>query len=139
MAGKPDKGLRKPPSGMKVLLDANFLLIPGKFKVDVFREMQMFGRPEPYTLDLVVKELGEIARKGGRDSRHAHMGLFLIDSRGVEILKSARGKGTDREIERIANEGGFMVCTQDRELIKRLRKKGIGVISLRQGKYLVKI
>ena len=123
---------------MKVLMDANFLMIPGKFRVDVFSEMRMFGKPEPYTLDLVVKELEKIARSGGQDSKHAHMGLFLLDSRGVETIKS-RGKDTDGEIERIAKEGRFVVCTQDRALISRLRKKRVGVISLRQRKYLVKI
>jgi len=123
---------------MKVLLDSNFLLIPGKFRVDVFREMRVFGKPEPHTLDLVIKELEEIAKKQGRDARYAHLGLFLIDSRGVNIIK-AKGRNTDREIEKVAKEGGFIVCTQDRELIKKLRKKGIRVISLRQRKYLVKI
>ena len=123
---------------MKVLLDSNFLLIPSKFRVDVFKELEIFGKPEPYTLDLVVREMEKIATKKGQDSRHAHMGLFLIDSKGVEIIK-AKGRNTDNELERIGKEGGFIVCTQDRELIKRLRKKGIGVISLRQSKYLVKI
>jgi rRNA-processing protein FCF1 len=123
---------------MKVLMDANFLMIPGMFKVDVFREMQMFGNPEPYTLDLVVKELESVARARGQDSRHAHMGLFLLDSKGVKVIK-ARGSDTDSEIQRIAKEGNFVVCTQDRELIKKLRKKGTGIITLRQMKYLIKI
>jgi rRNA-processing protein FCF1 len=123
---------------MKVLIDANFLLIPGKFKVDIFQELQMFGKPELFILDKVVKELEGIAKKPGQDSRHAHMGLFLIDSKGIDIIKSGR-YSTDKEIERIAKKGDFIVCTQDRALIKNLRKKGIGVISLRQRKYLVKI
>jgi rRNA-processing protein FCF1 len=123
---------------MKVLLDSNFLMVPGKFRVDIFREMEMFGKPEPHTLNLVVKELEKIAGRKGNDSRHAHMGLFLLDSKGVKVIK-ARGRNTDREIERLAREQGFVVCTQDRELIKRLRKEKVGVISLRQGKYLVKI
>lgn len=123
---------------MKVLLDSNFLLIPGRFRVDVFKELQLFGRPEPYTLDLVVKEIEGIAKKPGRDAKYAHMGLFLLDSKGVNIIKT-KARNTDREIERIAKEEGFIVCTQDRELIKRLRKKGVRIISLRQRKYLVKM
>ena len=122
---------------MKVLLDSNFLLIPGKFKVDVFKEMRIFGRPEPFTLDLVVKELEKIAKEGGRDSKNAHMGLFLLDSRGVQILKT-KGRNTDKELERIAKQEGYVVCTQDRALIKILRKAGVRVISLRQRKYLVR-
>jgi len=48
---------------MKLILDANFLIIPGKFKVDVFKELRMFGNPEPFTLDLVVKELVKEERR----------------------------------------------------------------------------
>jgi rRNA-processing protein FCF1 len=44
---------------MKFLLDANFLMIPGKFRVDVFKELEKFGKPDLYTLDLVVKELSK--------------------------------------------------------------------------------
>lgn len=122
---------------MKVLLDANFFLIPGKFKVDVFREMRIFGRPEPCTIDLVVREVEKIAKEGGRDSKHAHLGLFLIDKEGVEIIK-ARGRDADKAIEKVAKEQKLVVCTQDRALAKRLRKDGVKVISLRQRKYLVK-
>jgi len=124
---------------MKVLMDANFLLIPGKFKVDVFEEIKVFGNPEFFTLDKVVKEIEKIAKEGGRDSKHAHMALFFIDSKGVNVVKSKPRKRTDDELLRIAKEGDFIVCTQDRELIKKLRKKSVEVISLRQRKYLVKI
>lgn len=124
--------------GMRVLLDANFLMIPGKFKVDVFRELQMFGRPELFTLDKVVKELEKIARDRSQDSTHARMGLFLIDSRGINIVRSRSGS-TDKELGRIGKDGDYTVCTQDRALIKILRKMGVKVISLRQRKYLVRI
>jgi rRNA-processing protein FCF1 len=30
---------------MRFLLDANFLLIPGRFRVDIFRELEQFGKP----------------------------------------------------------------------------------------------
>ena len=42
---------------MKFLLDTNFLMIPGKFKVDVFSELEKFGKPELYTVSAVVREL----------------------------------------------------------------------------------
>ena len=124
--------------GMKVLLDANFLMIPGKFKVDVFQELQMFGRPELFTLDKVIKELEKIARDRSQDSMHARMGLFLVDSKGISVIKSKSGS-TDKELGRIAKAGDYVVCTQDRELIKILRKMSVKVISLRQRKYLIRI
>ncbi len=116
---------------MKFLLDANFLTIPGQFKVDVFRELEEFGKPELYTLNLVVKELEKLK------SRHARLALGLVKKEGVKILFS-KTSNTDREIVRIASKGGFVVCTQDKKLIEKLKKKGISVVSLRQKRLLIK-
>lgn len=123
---------------MRFLLDTNFLLIPGKFKVDVFRELEDFGNPELFTIDLVVGELRALASGKGSDSSHARLALDLIKTKSLGILEST-GKDTDSEIERIASEGGLSVCTQDRGLQKRLRKEGITVIFLRQKRMLARL
>ncbi len=123
---------------MKFLLDTNFLLIPGKFKVDVFRELEAFGRPELFTLDLVVSELGRLASGAGRDASHARLALDLLEKKSVQVLE-ARGKDADMELERIASEQDFAVCTQDRALQKRLRKEDVTVIFLRQKKVLARL
>lgn len=115
---------------MKFLLDTNFLLIPLKFKVDVFSELEEFGKPELYILDLVLKELEKI--------KTGPFALEFIKKKKVKILKSS-GKNTDNEIERIASEKNLVVCTQDRKLIKKLKISGIKVVYLRQKKYLVMI
>jgi len=39
----------------------------------------------------------------------------------------------------MASEQGFAVCTQDRALQRRLRKEGLVVILLRQGRILAKL
>jgi rRNA-processing protein FCF1 len=131
---------------MKVLLDANFLMIPGKFRVDVFAELQKFGNPEICTLDLVIKELEKLSRGKGENAGNARLALGMVKEKGVRILKTAkgartraRGRGTittDSEIERIAAEGDYTVCTQDKALIERLKKEGVQVIHLRQKRYL---
>jgi len=113
---------------MKFLLDANFLTIPGEFKVDIFTELFHFGKPELFTLDLVVKELETIK------SKHTRLGLQLLKKHKVKILKAVGV--TDKEIERIAKENNFVVCTQDKKLISDLQKSGIKVVYLRQKKYL---
>jgi rRNA-processing protein FCF1 len=123
---------------MKFLLDTNFLLIPGRFRVDVFREMEAFGKPELYTIDLVVKELERLAKGRGRDSKSARLGLELIRKKEVEVLKGCAGSA-DLELERLASEQDFAVCTQDRALQERLRNEGVVVIFLRQGRFLVKL
>jgi rRNA-processing protein FCF1 len=123
---------------MKFLLDTNFLLIPGKFRVDVFSELEAFGKPELYTIDLVVNELERLAKGRGRDARHARLGIELIKERGVQVLRGCAGSA-DLELERLASERDFAVCTQDRALQKRLKNEGIVVVFLRQGKFLVKL
>ena len=119
---------------MKFLLDTNFFMIPGKFKVDVFSELGKFGRPELYTLTSVVKELEKLS-KTGTDKGNAKLGLELLKKNRVEILVTD-DYDADSGIERVAVEEDFVVCTQDKELIKRLKKEEIRVISLRQKKYL---
>jgi rRNA-processing protein FCF1 len=121
---------------MKFLLDTNFFLIPGKFKVDIFSELEKFGKPEIYTIDLVVKELERLTKGRGKVASYARIGAKLLRMKKVQILKSF-GKNVDAELVRIARTG-FVVCTQDRALIKKLKTAGIEVISLRQKKYLVK-
>ena len=120
---------------MKFLIDTNFLLIPGKFKVDIFSEMQKFGKPELYTLDQVVRELEKLASGKGSDSKAAKLALDFLDMKDVTVLKAGTGP-TDREIEKAAMDGGFAVCTQDKALIKRLKKTGVKVVFLRQKRFL---
>jgi rRNA-processing protein FCF1 len=123
---------------MKILLDTNFLLIPGKHKVDIFRELEKFGKPELFTLDLVIRELRTLASGRGRSASNARLGLELIEKKAVQVLES-RGDSADQEIERVAAEQGFAVCTQDRALQARLRREGLTVFQLRQSRRVVKL
>lgn len=123
---------------MKFLLDTNFLLIPGQFRVDIFSELRKFGRPEFCTLNLVVKELEKLSLEKGVDGRAAKLALELIKEKCIHILVAGK-RSTDRELEAIANSGGYIVCTQDKTLIKKLKNKELKVITLRQKKYLVEL
>ncbi len=119
---------------MKFLLDANFLMIPGKFKVDVFRELEEFGKPELYTTELVVKELSKLSKGKTRDSFFAKLGLSFMQDKDIGILESQEKKA-DAELLRLSREG-FVVCTQDRALTGKILKTKGKVVFLRQGKYL---
>ncbi len=116
---------------MRFLLDTNFLLIPGKFRVDIVKELERFGKPELYTIDLVVKELGRLAEGSGREASDARVGLELLRLRNAEVLGTS-GKHADDEIEEVAKSHGLAVCTQDRGLQKRLSIQGVEVFYLRQ-------
>ena len=121
---------------MRFLLDTNFFLVPGQFKVDVFKELGNFGKPEIFTLDSVILELEKLGGSRKKDAGSAKVALEFVKDKNICILQS-ENKRVDDEIERISGEEGFIVCTQDRELMKRLKEKGIKVITLRQKKYLV--
>jgi len=125
---------------VRILLDANFMTIPGKFMVDVFDQLWDFGKVDLYTLDVVVRELERLALGSGRDSRYAKVGLQLMKKEGVEIIRTGGNPHhTDALILEYAKNGHYTVCTLDRALIKRLKKHKIPVISLRQGRYLQKV
>ena len=118
---------------MKFLLDTNFLMIPGKFTVDIFFELTRFGSPEFYTLDTVIAELKKIAASRGKNSRYARLALLLLKEKGVIILR-AREKKADDEMVRKARE--FAVCTVDRGIIIALRRKGAKIFTLKAKKFV---
>lgn len=121
---------------MKALLDTNFLMVPGEFGVDVLSELLNLGYTEVFTLDLVVKELEKLSVGKGKDARNARIGQEFIRKGGVIVLKSEGGHADD-EIFRLAKNKKYIVCTQDRELVSRIKRAGLRFITLRQGKYLV--
>lgn len=118
-------------------MDTNFLCLPAKFRLDVFSELEKFGRPELYTLDVIVRELEKIVKAGGRDAVSAKVGLETVKKKKIKILKS-RGEKADDELVRLAGEG-YIVCTQDAGLMDRLRAQGHQAITMRQKRYLVRV
>ncbi len=121
---------------MKALLDTNFLMIPGEFGVDILSELLNLGYTEIFTLDLVIDELKKLSVGQERKSRNARIGLEFIRKGEIIVLKSEEQK-TDDEIFRLAKTKEYVACTQDKELIKRIKRAGMRFISLRQGKYLI--
>ena len=120
---------------MKFLLDTNFLMAIGQFKIDIFSELMLFGKPEFYTIDLVIDELHKLSLGAGKDSKAATLALDIIGRKNIEVLKTG-GKDADRELERAAAEGGYTVCTTDRELTARLKREEVLVIGIKQKRLL---
>jgi len=121
---------------VSVLLDANGLMIPVQFGVDVFSGIEdLVGSFEPVTLEEVVRELEGLSKGRGRDAAAAKVGLSL--SRRCTVEKSpVSGVPVDDMIVRFADSTGCMVLTNDRRLRERLLDKNIDVISLRNQKTL---
>lgn len=115
----------------KIILDTNFLTIPYQFKVDIFEEIKKVV-PENYelaTLDGIIKELENLAKNKGKDSKAARIGLELIEKNQVKIIKTEEKKADDSIVE-ISDEN-TLVATNDKELRQRLKDKNVKVIYLR--------
>jgi uncharacterized protein len=126
----------------KIMLDTNFLLIPGQFNVDVFAEIARICA-FPYEL-VIVKEVAdelESIANGGRDSAKdrasAKLGRMLLDKYKVKMPAPDRKvfKRADEAILAVADENSI-IATQDRELRARAAAKKARLIILRQKKYL---
>ncbi len=121
---------------MKVLLDANALMIPVQFGIDIFSEIEaLVGAYEPVTLEDVTRELAGIASGRGRDAAAARVGIRLAGRCRVETSPHT-DVPVDERIVRYAVENGCMVATNDRLLRSALLKRNIDVIYLREKKRL---
>lgn len=117
---------------MKILLDANFLLIPFQFKVDIFSEIERIVdvNYELVTLKSCLNELKSL-------KEYKPM-LKLAKEKNIKIIENIN-KPVDKEIIKYAVENQALVATQDKELKRKLKKEGINTITLRKKKFLVKI
>jgi rRNA-processing protein FCF1 len=119
---------------MKVLLDTSFLVAAVDNKIDLRLELSKFGRPEMHVLDLVQGELKKLSEGRGKDAANARVALQFLGRRMVKVVRAGEGS-TDRKL---AEKRGFAVCTIDRKLKDSLMRKGAAVITIRQGRYLVR-
>jgi rRNA-processing protein FCF1 len=119
---------------IRVILDSNFLFVPSQFQIDIFDELAKLlnQRFEPILLSSTYEELLTMAKKGSPSRRkQASLALKLAEKcRPVNIERSTK-ETNDDVILRTATEWKSSVATNDRELRKKLRKKGVSVIFLR--------
>lgn len=140
----------------KIILDTNFLLIPGQFGVDIFSgiDLVMDEPYELYVLDLVVSELEKLAAGvaggglggkpdiSGKDKAAAKLGLKLLKSKNVTVtpsLKTEKHLNTDKMIVEIAKSPDYIVATQDKALKQVLKSNGVRILVLRQKKQIMLI
>jgi len=117
-----------------VVLDTNFLMIPGQIGVDIFQELQN-SLDFPYKLCILsgtLVELDKIIEKDkNEDKIAARIAKELIDKEKIEIIESE--SDVDSDLAAISKKPGVVVATQDTELKKRIHGK---IIVLRQKKYI---
>lgn len=122
---------------MRVLLDANALMMPAQFSIDLFDELRLLvGAFEPLVIENVTRELAGISSGKGRDAAAARYGL-IVAQRCTTVGAPGLAHGTvDEQVLRYARETGCLVVTNDRHLREMLLAQGTGVISMRKQKRL---
>ncbi len=126
----------------KVIIDTNFLMIPGTLMVDIFTELERV-MDCPYELcyvDKSIKELEKLSVFGKeRERLAAKLAVVLIRQKSLKSLPSSKeDKSVDDTIVRYADKDSY-VATQDKALKERVAKKEAKAVVLRQKKYLVVI
>jgi len=130
------------PESKKIVLDTNFLLIPGQIGLDIFAEIERIAdfKYELFILDKSIKELQNVLEKQkGRHKAAAKIAFSLVKSKNFNILPSPQGiKGADDVLVELAKKDkSIIVATVDAELRRRLKKEGAKVITSRQKSHLV--
>jgi len=126
----------------KVILDTNFLLIPGQFMVDIFSEIERI-MSEPFEMCVVDKSIAElnhiVATGKEKDRFAAKLALALVIQKNLKTLHSFMSQKSVDDIIVSKADSSTYVATQDKALRERLKAKGAKLIGLRQQKYLVMI
>lgn len=111
-----------------IVLDANALLMPFQFKINLDHELRrLFGDIPVFVPSSVLGELSNTVDRSGKAA--------LALARRYQIVETELS-GDDAVIE-IAEQRSAAVVTNDRELIGRLKERRIPVIRLRAERYLV--
>ncbi len=118
-----------------IVLDTNFLMIPGQFGIDIFLELDR-RTDFPYKVAVLrgtLYELDEIIEKDKNKHKiAARIAKALVKAKNLKIEGMDRGLGVDDMLVRLSHRG-YIVATLDRELRRRLNKP---FIVMKQKKYL---
>ena len=120
----------------EVVIDTNFFMVPFQFNVDIIDELEKALPSYKLTTPIfVINELKGLKRNNkGKIRLNADLALKLANSSNIEIkdISLENNETVDDALLRVS-EG---LATNDIELKKRARKKGITVAYLRQKKYI---
>jgi rRNA-processing protein FCF1 len=122
---------------VKVLLDANALMMPAQFQIDLFDELRsLIGSFEPVVLLSVLRELEGLTRAKGRHGASARLGLAFAAQCTIAESSNLESGSVDAQVIEYAAQTHCMVVTNDRRIRDALYARGITVISMRNQKKL---
>jgi rRNA-processing protein FCF1 len=122
---------------MHILADTNAWLYSIRNKVDLIR----LSKKEFLKIlvpDLVFNELEKISLESekGKFRKDARLVLDIIEAKNLERVKIERKGSVDNSILRFAVDNECAVLTNDKIFKQKLKKKGVKVYFLRQGRIL---
>ena len=122
------------PEVKGVVLDTNMLLVPYRFGVDIFEEIQrILPGVKVYTIPQVIKEIEKLSRGNLNERLGAKIAKRLLER--VEVLPVDETLPTDTILVELAKDG-YVIATNDRLLRKRVREVGGYTIYLRERSHL---
>ena len=120
----------------EVVIDTNFFMVPFQFNVDIITELE--NKLPSYKLttpSFVINELKGLKKNNkGKTRLNANLALKLANSSKVEIkdISLLENETVDDALLRVSE----VLATNDIELKRKAKKKGIALVILRQKSYL---
>ena len=120
----------------EVVIDTNFFMVPFQFNVDVITELEnLLPSYKLTTPSFVINELKGLKNNNkGKIRLNANLALKLANSSKVEIkdISLLENETVDDALLRVSE----VLATNDIELKKRAKAKGITIVYLRQKNYI---
>ena len=120
----------------EVVIDTNFFMVPFQFNVDIITELEkLLPSYKLTTPSFVINELKGLKKNNkGKIRLNANLALKLANSSKVEIkdISLLENETVDDALLRVSE----VLATNDMELKKRAKAKGITVVYLRQKNYI---
>ena len=120
----------------EVVIDTNFFMVPFQFNVDIITELEKtLPSYKLTTPSFVINELKGLKKNNkGKVRLNANLALKLANSSKIEIkdISLLENETVDDALLRVSE----VLATNDIELKKRAKDKGITVAYLRQKRYI---
>ncbi|MFA6088512.1 MAG: PIN domain-containing protein [Candidatus Woesearchaeota archaeon] len=123
----------------KIILDTNFLMIPGLFGIDIVSEIDKVCdfSYELCVFDKTIDELNCVLKTAtGKDKLAANIAKKLLETKRFRIIETVCDESYVDDI--LVKYGkDHIVATNDIKLMNRLKEKNIPILRLRQKKLIV--
>ncbi|MBI2565210.1 DUF188 domain-containing protein [Candidatus Woesearchaeota archaeon] len=120
-----------------IFLDTSFLVHCAEWKLDFISEVErlIYDKYQFIIVSPVYDELALLEHSRGRTKFHAKLAHAILKTLTLQIIKSNKKSADEAIIE--SAEKNDLVATHDAELKRKLKKKGVECLVIRQKKYLI--